>query len=152
MLRVRCHPKLALLDGNNAVDAHDPSHAIHGTAHLFCVMQLIPYSRTAIIAIVLQKNPSYLNEQLFVIDSILAFRPLLERVIPAPRHFHCPAHLLERKDQSVIVYELKPFSVGFENMPTAFFRMSRSISTSRSFRRSAASSLKFPLPGKALSP
>src|SRR5271154_1315413 len=124
MLRVRRHPKLASLNGNNVITTHDPSHAIHGTTLLFYVMQLIPYSRAAIIAIVLQEHPSYLNEQCLITDPALAFRPCRKRVIPAPRHFHCPAHLIERKDQTIIAYECKSFSVVFENMPTAFFSMS----------------------------
>jgi hypothetical protein len=47
-------------------------------------MQMIPYARAAVITVVIQKNPPYFNEQLLVIDPLLALWPLLERIIPAP--------------------------------------------------------------------
>src|SRR3989338_6730257 len=152
MLRVRRHPKLALLESNNTVDAHNTRHTILGTTHMLYVMQFIPNPWTTVVALIPQEHPFYLNEQLLVINTVLTLRSIPKRVIPAPRHFHCTAHLLKRKDQTILVYEPEPFSVGFENMPTAFFSMSRSISTSRNFRRRAAISLKLPLPGKAFSP
>jgi hypothetical protein len=84
MLRIRRHPELAPLDGNDPMTTHNPRHTVLGTAHVFFAMQLIPDPRTAVIAVILPKHPLYLNEQSFVIDPLLTRGSLLERVIPAP--------------------------------------------------------------------
>ena len=70
MIRVRCYPKLALLDGNDPITTHDPRYAVFGAAHMLLVPQLIPYPRTAVIMIILPEHPFYLNEQLIVINPV----------------------------------------------------------------------------------
>ena len=84
MFRVRRYPELAPLDGDDSIDAHDPGDSVLGTTDMVFIIKLIPYPGAAVITVVLQKNPSYLNEQLLVLDSMLAFRPLFKRIIPAP--------------------------------------------------------------------
>ena len=84
MFGVGRHPELALLHSHNAVYTHEARHAVLGTAHIFFVMQLIPDPRAAVIAVVLQKDPSYFNEQILAIGPPLTYRPLFVRVIPAP--------------------------------------------------------------------
>jgi hypothetical protein len=48
------------------------------------VIQLVPDPRAAIKFLVLQKNPSYSDEQRLIIDLSLTLRTPLERVIPTP--------------------------------------------------------------------
>ena len=132
MLRSRRYPELAPLDGDDSVNAHDSGDSVLGTVDTVFIIKLIPYPGATVVTIVLQKDPLYFNEQLLVLDSMLTFRSILERVIPAPRYFQRPAHLWKRKLRTVLIYKDEPFSVCFENMPTAFFKMSRSISTSLS--------------------
>jgi len=85
MSRVRRHPELAPLDGNNPLTTHDPRHTVLRTAHVLFAMQLIPDPRAAVIPVILPKHPFDLNEQLpAVIDPLLTLGPLLERIIPAP--------------------------------------------------------------------
>ena len=78
MSRVRRHPELTPLDGNNAINTHDPRHTVLGATHLFFAMQLIPDPRAAVITVILPKHPFDLNEQLLVIDPLLTLGPLLE--------------------------------------------------------------------------
>jgi hypothetical protein len=66
-------------------------------------------------------------QQFFILDPLFAFVPILELIIPDSRYLKGSAHLFERKDRTVIIYEAEPYPVGFENMPTAFFKMARSI-------------------------
>ena len=84
MLRVRRYPELAPLDGDDSVNAHDPSDSVLGTIDMVLIIELIPYPGTAVITVVLEKYPSYLNEQLLILDSLLTLRPILKCVIPAP--------------------------------------------------------------------
>ena len=84
MLRVRRYPELAPLDGDDSVNAHDSRDPVLGTVDMVFIIELIPYPGATVITVVLQKDPSYLNEQLLVLYLILTYWTLLERVIPAP--------------------------------------------------------------------
>jgi len=54
---------------------------------MFYIVQLVPDSWAAVITVVVQKNPSYFNEQVIVAKPALAFGPPLVSVISAPGNF-----------------------------------------------------------------
>ena len=84
MLRSRRYPELAPLDGDDSVNAHDSGDSVLGTVDTVFIIKLIPYPGAAVITVILQKDPSYLNDELLVLDSLLTLMTLLKRVIPAP--------------------------------------------------------------------
>ena len=84
MLRGRSYPELAPLNGDDSVNTHDSRNPVLGTRDMVFIIKLIPYPGATVVTIVLQKDPLYFNEQLLVLDSMLTFRSILERVIPAP--------------------------------------------------------------------
>ena len=84
MLRVRRYPELALLDGDDSVNAHDSRDSILGTVDTVFIIKLIPYPGAAVVTVILQKDPPYLNGELLILDSLLTFGTRLKRVIPAP--------------------------------------------------------------------
>jgi hypothetical protein len=97
MFGVRRYPKLPLLHGDDSIHAHKPRNSIQGTRDLLFIAQLFPYPRAAVVTVIIPEYPAYFNEQIIVIDSVLAFRPFLKRVISAPGYFHRAAHFIERK-------------------------------------------------------
>jgi len=84
---VRRHSKLAPLNRGDLPRAHDLRHTILRTTDSLDVVQLIPDPRTAVIAVVVQKDTSYLNEQCFIRHPTATLWSPLKHVITAPRYF-----------------------------------------------------------------
>jgi hypothetical protein len=120
MLRVRCKAKLTPLDSHNTSLPHDFRHTILRTANMLDIVKLMPDPWATVILVIVPEYLLYLNEQLLVINPPLTLGSLFIRVISAPRYFQGSAHLLERKNREILIYEFESFPVSFENMPTAF--------------------------------
>ena len=64
------------------------------------IAQLVPYPRAAVITIIIPEYPPYFNEQFIVTDSVLAFRPVFKRVIPAPTILPLPGTSSQAENSS----------------------------------------------------
>ena len=140
VFRVCRDPEPASKGAFQAVVTHQARHPVSAAAKA-TPAQLVVDPRAPIPATALAMNRPDLEQQTAILSATPALRTMVPGVVTTGRDLQDSTHHVQRKLPSVPANECEPHRWRSETMPSAFFRMSRSIVTrSRSRRRRHISS------------
>src|SRR5690554_2410 len=139
MLGVSGDHKFFSMDSPNTIFSHQTCHSWSGNFNALSI-KLFRYPWTSISCLTFFVDSSDLRKQHAIFIMAAGGRHSLASIIATLTNLKNFAHLLNRKFQSMILYELVDLLSLAEKMPTAFFNMSRSMVTSASSFFNLASS------------